>query len=65
MPVGASGGTKEDFSPAIKSVRCGFLTSQLWHLVGIISGLNLAFEEFLLISDPVTNNAYYVNVFSL
>src|SRR3990170_3452723 len=36
MPAGSSGALKSDFSPTTKSTMCGFLTSQLWHLVGII-----------------------------
>src|SRR3989338_7234012 len=58
MPVGVSGGVKLTFSPIVKSTICGFLTSQLWHLVGIISvGTDLksvpSFQSSCLYTTPL------------
>src|SRR3989338_10772842 len=37
IPEGTSGGIKVVFSPTTTSAICGLRTSQLWHLVGIMS----------------------------
>ena len=53
IPVGSSGALKSVFSPMVKSTICGFLTSQLWHLVGIISGFNSPFQSSCLYTTPL------------